>query len=97
MAATFYGVTCSYAAGYILNLGVDASSIATLIGITFSPLLILAAKASYAYLFAFHALNGLRHLTWDAGRELTVKGVYRTGYIVMAGTVILGTYLALFA
>lgn len=53
----------------------------------------ITAKLGFAYLFAFHFGNGIRHLIWDAGKELTLKGVYRTGYSVLALTAVLGSYL----
>ncbi|QHS75389.1 protein SHH3 [Saccharomyces paradoxus] len=50
-------------------------------------------KGSAGYLFAFHFGNGIRHLIWDMGYELTNRGVIKTGSIVLAGTLVLGTYL----
>ncbi len=41
----------------------------------------------------YHMCNGVRHLLWDTGRFLSIKGAYRAGYIVMAATVLL-TWLA---
>ncbi|EGO24965.1 cytochrome b subunit of succinate dehydrogenase, Sdh3p [Serpula lacrymans var. lacrymans S7.9] len=38
--------------------------------------------------FAFHSWNGLRHLGWDMGKFLTVKGAYNTGYAVLGATAI---------
>ncbi|KAF7345348.1 SDHC, cytochrome b subunit of succinate dehydrogenase [Mycena venus] len=46
------------------------------------------AKAILATPFAFHSLNGVRHLSWDIGKFLTVKEVYQTGYTVLAGTAV---------
>ncbi|KAF7357040.1 SDHC, cytochrome b subunit of succinate dehydrogenase [Mycena venus] len=46
------------------------------------------AKAILAAPFAFHSLNGVRHLSWDIGKFLTVKEVYQTGYTVLAGTAV---------
>ncbi|TDL25490.1 succinate dehydrogenase cytochrome b560 subunit [Rickenella mellea] len=43
-------------------------------------------KALLAAPFAFHSLNGLRHLGWDAGKFLTLKGAYRSGYVVLGAT-----------
>ena len=37
----------------------------------------------------YHLSNGIRHLFWDFGHNLTIEGVYRTGYMVLASTVIL--------
>lgn len=87
---------------YALALGYAAAG---LTGVTFDSALLVsafaalpsaaqvAAKALMAYPFAYHAFNGVRHLVWDTGRELTLKGVYRTGYIVVALTAVAGTYL----
>ncbi|KAJ7016401.1 SDHC, cytochrome b subunit of succinate dehydrogenase [Mycena alexandri] len=47
-----------------------------------------AGKALLAAPFAFHGLNGIRHLSWDMGKFMSIKGVYQTGYAVLAGTVV---------
>ncbi|KAJ7146812.1 hypothetical protein C8R44DRAFT_864529 [Mycena epipterygia] len=47
-----------------------------------------AGKALLAAPFAFHSLNGLRHLSWDMGKFMSIKGVYQTGYAVLAGTAV---------
>ncbi|MFP4146839.1 MAG: succinate dehydrogenase, cytochrome b556 subunit [Halorhodospira sp.] len=46
-----------------------------LLGITFS--------------LAYHLCNGVRHLVWDSVRALELKGVYRGGYLVLAGSLVL--------
>ncbi|KAI0090226.1 succinate dehydrogenase cytochrome b560 subunit [Irpex rosettiformis] len=45
-------------------------------------------KTILAAPFAFHSLNGLRHLAWDSGRFLSLKGAYSTGYAVLGATAI---------
>ncbi|KAJ7734817.1 hypothetical protein B0H16DRAFT_1327380, partial [Mycena metata] len=53
-------------------------------------------KALLAAPFAFHSLNGIRHLSWDMGNVLmSLKGVYETGYAVLAGTAISTVVLVL--
>jgi len=47
-----------------------------------------AGKAILAAPFAFHSLNGLRHLSWDMGKLMTVQGCYRSGYAVLAATAV---------
>ena len=42
-----------------------------------------AAKLICAFPFTFHMFNGFRHLLWDTGKGLSLKGVYTTGYIVL--------------
>ncbi|KDR73027.1 hypothetical protein GALMADRAFT_252436 [Galerina marginata CBS 339.88] len=47
-----------------------------------------AGKAILAAPFAFHSLNGLRHLSWDLVKFTSVKGAYVTGYIVLGATAV---------
>jgi succinate dehydrogenase / fumarate reductase cytochrome b subunit len=37
----------------------------------------------------YHLLNGIRHLAWDTGAGLGVRGARLTGYLVFAGTIVL--------
>ncbi|KAK0510385.1 hypothetical protein JMJ35_006817 [Cladonia borealis] len=53
-------------------------------------------KMAVALPFAFHSWNGVRHLVWDTGRELSNRQVVVTGYIVMGLTVVSSGYLAFF-
>ncbi|GMM34067.1 protein [Saccharomycopsis crataegensis] len=92
LAAGFYGITCSYAAASLLGLNFDATVIYQTI--TDLPDLVkYAAKATIAFPFAFHFFNGLRHFVWDSGKELYIKGIYRTAYICLGLTAVAGTYL----
>ncbi|KAG6372184.1 cytochrome b subunit of succinate dehydrogenase, Sdh3p [Boletus reticuloceps] len=43
--------------------------------------------------FAFHGWNGVRHLAWDLGKFMTVKGAYGTGYAVLGATALSTVYL----
>ncbi|KAG6831632.1 hypothetical protein H0H92_008709 [Tricholoma furcatifolium] len=45
-----------------------------------------AGKTVLALPFAFHGWNGLRHLAWDMGKFMTVKGCYSSGYAVIGAT-----------
>lgn len=53
-------------------------------------------KMLLAVPFTFHTYNGIRHLAWDVGKGLTLKGVYVGGYGVMALTAVSSIYLAFF-
>ncbi|KAI9551548.1 hypothetical protein GHT06_021881 [Daphnia sinensis] len=57
------------------------------------PLVVLAGKVLIAFPFSYHLINGIRHLVWDTGYSLTIKGVESTGYIVLAAAVALTLYL----
>ena len=37
----------------------------------------------------FHTLNGVRHLFWDAGYGYYIPTTYRSGHLVLVGTVVL--------
>ncbi|PWN28067.1 cytochrome b560 subunit of succinate dehydrogenase [Jaminaea rosea] len=50
----------------------------------------LSLKAPIAAAFNFHTWNGIRHLAWDMGYFISVKGCYQSGYAVL-GVTALGT------
>ena len=37
---------------------------------------------------SFHLLNGIRHLVWDTGRMLEIGDAYRSGWLVLAGSLV---------
>jgi succinate dehydrogenase / fumarate reductase cytochrome b subunit len=37
----------------------------------------------------YHLSNGIRHLCWDFGYNLSIQAVYRSGYMVLISTVIM--------
>ncbi|KAA8903719.1 hypothetical protein DIURU_002231 [Diutina rugosa] len=95
LAGAFYALTCTYAATSILDIPFSAASVVS----AFASLPVavkVLTKAAGAYPFFYHGLNGIRHLIWDTAHELTKKGVYRTGYAVLALTGLLGTYYTFF-
>lgn len=53
-------------------------------------LLLLAWGGSFAY----HFLNGVRHLFWDMGQGLELHAAHRSGLIVITGTLLITAYLA---
>ncbi|OSX64830.1 hypothetical protein POSPLADRAFT_1064933 [Postia placenta MAD-698-R-SB12] len=55
----------------------------------------IAGKTILAAPFAFHSLNGLRHLSWDMGKFLSLKGAYQSGYAVLGATAVTTVALVL--
>ena len=53
----------------------------------------------YSVALIYHAMNGVRHLSWDLGFGLTIPEVYRSGHIVLFLTFLLtaGLWLAILA
>ncbi|KAJ8921712.1 hypothetical protein NQ315_010622 [Exocentrus adspersus] len=45
---------------------------------------ISAIKFILAFPITYHFWNGIRHLLWDAGKFLTIREVYITGYVMLA-------------
>lgn len=52
----------------------------------------IPVKAVLAASIAYHTFNGFRHLTWDSAQQLSMKGVYQTGYIVLGLTALSTAY-----
>ena len=46
-----------------------------------------AGRVLLAFPFTFHLWNGVRHLVWDTGRALTLRGVYGSGWAVNVASV----------
>lgn len=43
----------------------------------------------WTWAFFYHLCNGIRHLGWDAGYGFDLKTAYRTGYLVLAASVVM--------
>ena len=55
----------------------------------------LGKFALLACLFSlnYHLCNGIRHLVWDSGRGLELRAAYRSGWLVLAATIVLTAVL----
>ena len=53
-----------------------------------SPIGVLLLLA-WSVAFFYHLCNGVRHLAWDAGRGFELRNANRSGYAVLAATVVL--------
>ncbi|KAI5780864.1 hypothetical protein EDC01DRAFT_667524 [Geopyxis carbonaria] len=96
LAGSVYLFGISYAVAPLFGLHMEtATMVASLATLPIAAKILL--KATLATPFAFHCINGVRHLNWDTARELHLKGVYRTGYAVIGLTSIATVYLSFFA
>jgi len=43
----------------------------------------------FTWALFYHLCNGIRHLFWDAGYGFELDAAYRSGWMVMAGSVVL--------
>ncbi|RPB22378.1 succinate dehydrogenase cytochrome b560 subunit [Terfezia boudieri ATCC MYA-4762] len=86
---TLSGGTYLFALGYLaspyLGWHLESATLAAAFGAL--PLAAkLGIKTVVAAPFSFHYWNKIRHLVWDTGRFLDLKGVYATGYTVLGLT-----------
>ena len=51
------------------------------------PLLFFAGKCLVALPFMYHLFNGVRHLTWDTGVNLTNNGIGKSALAVAVLTI----------
>jgi succinate dehydrogenase (ubiquinone) cytochrome b560 subunit len=59
-----------------------------------SPLLLFPAKTIVAFPLVYHYINGLRHLTWDAGHGYELKTQYKSGTIIVISAITVSALLA---
>lgn len=59
-----------------------------------SPALLFPAKTIVAFPLVYHYINGIRHLTWDAGHGYELKTQYKTGWTIVASAVTVSALLA---
>lgn len=93
VGGAFYLGALAYVAAPAAGITIDTASIIS--AAAAAPVALkVAAKATVAFPFVFHCLNGVRHLVWDAGKFLDIKDVYKTGYAVLGATAAGTLYLA---
>ena len=49
----------------------------------------LIAMLVWTFSLFYHLLNGIRHLLWDAGWLLDLRGAYASGWIVLAASIVM--------
>ncbi|EPQ31624.1 uncharacterized protein PFL1_00957 [Pseudozyma flocculosa PF-1] len=89
LSALMYGYALAYVAAPHVGLGELLTSGSMVDFVAHLPFwLKLGLKVPLAAAFNYHNFNGLRHLAWDYGYCLNLKGVYASGYAVIAATTI---------
>lgn len=73
---------------WLVALAAGPERFATLTGILSSTPVLLVLLAWTGALF-YHLLNGIRHLLWDAGWLLDLRGAYASGWTVVGLAVVL--------
>jgi len=92
LATVLYGGSLAYITGQAFGLTWDTDTIVAAVS-TLPIAAKVAGKFTLGFSFSFHVCNGIRHLVWDAGRSLSIKGVYNGGWTVLGLATISGIYL----
>ncbi|XP_058877658.1 succinate dehydrogenase cytochrome b560 subunit, mitochondrial-like isoform X1 [Acipenser ruthenus] len=83
-----------FAVSALVLPGDFASYLNLIQSLSLGPALICTAKFGLAFPVAFHSFNGIRHLMWDLGKGFRMPEVYRSGYAVIALSVLSAIALA---
>ncbi|KAF8515408.1 succinate dehydrogenase cytochrome b560 subunit [Hysterangium stoloniferum] len=87
LSVLLYGFSLSYLVLPAFGLSFDGAQLVDIVH-SLPEWVKLTGKTFLAAPFAFHSWNGVRHLLWDSGKFLTVKGAYITGYAVLGATAV---------
>ncbi|XP_064617469.1 succinate dehydrogenase cytochrome b560 subunit, mitochondrial-like [Liolophura sinensis] len=84
------------ATGIAMAISVSAASIALLAipgdfthciqvikDLQLHPYILYSAKSIMAWPLVYHYINGIRHLSWDAGKGFSMNATYKSGYFVL--------------
>ncbi|KAG9301651.1 hypothetical protein G9A89_016721 [Geosiphon pyriformis] len=94
LATILYASALAYTTGPLFGFSWDTDTVVAAIT-TLPPGAKFAGKFTLGFAASYHTFNGIRHLIWDTGLSLTIKGVYTTGWTVLTLSTISSLYLAL--
>jgi len=87
LSVGLYAFFLSYLAAPVVGIPIDSGHIVDFVH-SLPEWAKYTGKTILAIPFTFHSLNGLRHLTWDSTKLLSNSAVTRSGYAVVAGTIV---------
>ena len=96
LGAIFYAITIAFGVSmFVPNLGdsLRTEKLTKWCHDKFSGMSEVAVKGCLGGLFGLQLTLAVRHLIWDTAKELTLKGVYRTGYLALAVSAGIAGYL----
>jgi len=85
LSVLLYGFSISYFAFPLVGMPFTGADVVSFVA-GMPDAVKIAGKTLLALPFTFHFWNGLRHLSWDTGKLLTIKGCYNSAYFVMGAT-----------
>jgi succinate dehydrogenase / fumarate reductase cytochrome b subunit len=88
LSGAFLGLGIALLAAWLVALASGPAGYARIMAVLRGPVGILVL-VGWTAAFFFHFLNGIRHLFWDAGLGFEKRHSHLSGWLVLAGTVIL--------
>jgi succinate dehydrogenase / fumarate reductase cytochrome b subunit len=88
LSGAFLGVVFAFFAAWLVGLAGGPDAYLHVMGVLRGPVGFVALCGGIAAFF-FHFLNGIRHLFWDAGFGFEKRQSHMSGWLTLAGTVIL--------
>jgi succinate dehydrogenase (ubiquinone) cytochrome b560 subunit len=76
-------VLYTFSVGVFLAPGDFTSYIEMVKNLQLSPVTLFTAKSLMAFPLVYHYMNGIRHLSWDAGKGFEMKTQYKTGWTIV--------------
>jgi len=95
LSGGFYIFGAAYLASPLFGWHLESATMAEWFG-SFGGVTKGVLKFGVAMPFTFHSWNGIRHLVWDSGREISNKAVQVTGWTVVGLSVVSSGILAFY-
>ncbi|MCJ1302160.1 hypothetical protein MMC08_004963 [Hypocenomyce scalaris] len=93
LSGGFYIFGAAYLVAPLMGWHLESASLAAAFG-AWPVAAKVATKFAVALPFTYHSLNGVRHLAWDTGRNLSNLAVQRSGWAVVGASVVSAVWLA---
>jgi len=87
-------VLYAFSVGVVVAPGDFPSYIEAVKNLQLSTPLLFTAKSIMAFPLVYHYMNGIRHLSWDAGKGFEMKTQYKTGTAIVVGSIAISALLA---
>jgi succinate dehydrogenase (ubiquinone) cytochrome b560 subunit len=93
LSGGFYVFGAAYLVAPLFGWHLESASLAAWFG-ALPVLAKVGIKFGLSLPFTYHAFNGVRHLVWDMGKELSNRQVARTGFAVVGLSLVSSAVLA---
>jgi len=90
MGVALYGISL----GLLAKSGDFPSYIEAVKNLHIATPVMWLGKGLIAFPLVYHYINGIRHLSWDAGKGFEMKTQYKTGYLAFGSAITLSALIA---